>query len=42
MLHVEDRRLAHRVPTAQGLDVEEGEDLFALEELEGGDVSCGG
>ena len=26
---------------AQGLDVEEGEDLFGFEELEGGDVACG-
>jgi hypothetical protein len=31
----------HRMATAQRLDVEEGEDLVALEELKAGDFTCG-
>lgn len=34
------RATTHRVAATQRLDVEEGENLVALEELEGGDVTC--
>lgn len=38
--HGAGKETTHRVAAAQRLDVEEGEDLVALEELEGGDVAC--
>jgi hypothetical protein len=30
----------HSVAAAERLDIEEGEDLFALEKLEGGNITC--
>lgn len=33
--------MAYGVPPAEGVDVEEGERLVALEKLEAGDIACG-